>query len=70
MRRCRCQDQTRREDPDPVRNRSVPEVMAALHRLGVQVLRDVLAPILAAARRSVSNRFDQALNLLSLQPVE
>jgi len=54
------------EDASRVRKGVAPQVMAALRNSVLHVLRDVLAPSLASAMRTMANCPSQALRLLGL----
>jgi hypothetical protein len=62
-------DVTLGEDASRVRTGAAPQVMAALRNTVVDLLRDTAAT-LAAAMRTMSNCFAQALPLIGLPPLE
>lgn len=63
-------DVTLGEDASRIRKGVAPQVMAALRNSIIFVLKEVAAPSLAAAMRSMSNCFDKALDLLGLPQIE
>ena len=63
-------DVTLGEDQSRIRKGAAPQVMAALRNSVIYVLKDVAAPSLAAAMRTMSNCFAQALDLLGLPQLE
>jgi hypothetical protein len=63
-------DVTLGEDASRIRKGVAPQVMAALRNSVVYVLKDVVAPSLAAAVRQVNNCLDLAFNLLGLPQLE
>jgi predicted transposase YbfD/YdcC len=58
------------EDQSRIRKGVAPQVMAALRNGVIHVLKDVVAPSLAAAVRTMSNCFTKALDLLGLPQLE
>jgi predicted transposase YbfD/YdcC len=63
-------DVTMGEDASRIRKGGAPQVMAALRNSVIQVLKDVTAPSLAAAMRTMGNCFSQALKVLDLPQLE
>lgn len=63
-------DVTLGEDQSRIRKGVAPQVMAALRNSVIYVLKDVAAPSLAAAMRTMSNCFSKALDLLGLPQLE
>jgi predicted transposase YbfD/YdcC len=59
-------DVTLGEDASRIRKGTAPQVMAALRNSVVHVLRDVAAPSMAAAMRTMGNCLSKALNLLGV----
>jgi hypothetical protein len=58
------------EDASRIRKGVAPQVMAALRNSILHVLRDVAAPSLASALRTMGNCLSQALNVLGLPQLE
>lgn len=63
-------DVTLGEDASRIRKGGAPEVMAGLRNSVIQVLREVVAPSLAAALRKMNNCLSQAMSLLGLPQLE
>jgi predicted transposase YbfD/YdcC len=63
-------DVTLGEDASRIRKGVAPQVMAALRNSILHVLRDVAAPSLASALRTMGNCLSQALNVLGLPQLE
>jgi len=63
-------DVTLGEDASRIRKGVAPQVMAALRNSVMFVLKDVVAPNLAAAVRKANNCLNLAFNLLGLPQLE
>jgi len=63
-------DVTLGEDASRIRKGVAPQVMAALRNTIIHVLKDTVAPNLAAAMRRLNNCFSQALSFLGLPQVQ